>query len=276
MSRQRPQLQGRVAIIKTIRQLAHRRSVWDVWRDWLEMCALSLRNAVDRDAGWQEREDRYLAVVKGYDRDEVESLCRCFADLVDAMTVEPGDVLGSIFMELELGNANMGQFFTPYEVCKMMASMTLADGKAQQAIERRGYVTLQEPACGGGAMIIAMAEEMRRLGMNPQQQLHVTAVDLDIKAVHMAYIQLVLLHIPAVIVYGNALTLEERDHWYTPAHILGGWSWRLRAGHNEKSGAQFPDNETMPDSAPANDNTPTEVPMVSQEQVAVGQSFSLF
>jgi hypothetical protein len=43
-----------------------------------------------------------------------------------------------------------------------------------------------------------------------------------IRAVHMAYIQLSLLHVPAVVVHGNTLSLEEWGYWYTPAHILDG------------------------------------------------------
>jgi hypothetical protein len=76
-------------------------------------------------------------------------------------------------------------------------------------------------------MIIALAHAMREAGFNQQQTLHVTAVDVDIRAVHMAYIQLSLLHIPAVIVHGNALTLEEWSHWHTPARVLGGWRFRI-------------------------------------------------
>ncbi|KLD25658.1 hypothetical protein TB9_23445, partial [Xanthomonas perforans] len=38
-----------------------------------------------------------------------------------------------------------------------------------------------------------------------------------------------LLHIPAVVIVGNALTLEEREHWFTPAHVIGGWNTRLAA-----------------------------------------------
>lgn len=44
----------------------------------------------------------------------------------------------------------------------------------------------------------------------------------------MAYVQFSLLHLPAVVVVGNALTLEEREHWFTPAHVLGGWTGRLQ------------------------------------------------
>ena len=76
-------------------------------------------------------------------------------------------------------------------------------------------------------MVIALAHAMKDLGINYQQHLHVTAVDVDAKCVHMAYLQLALLHIPAVIVHGNSLSLEEHAHWYTPAHILDGWRLKL-------------------------------------------------
>jgi hypothetical protein len=44
----------------------------------------------------------------------------------------------------------------------------------------------------------------------------------------MAYLQFALLHIPAVVIHGNSLSLEEFGRWYTPAHIMDGWSWKLR------------------------------------------------
>jgi hypothetical protein len=56
----------------------------------------------------------------------------------------------------------------------------------------------------------------------------VTAVDVDPKCVHMSYLQFSLLHIPAVIIHGNSLSLEEFGRWYTPAHIMNGWNWKLR------------------------------------------------
>ena len=65
------------------------------------------------------------------------------------------------------------------------------------------------------------------------EHLHVTAIDVDAKCVHMAYLQFSLLHIPAVIVHGNALSLEEWGHWYTPAHIMDGWTHRLKRRMSE-------------------------------------------
>jgi hypothetical protein len=90
-------------------------------------------------------------------------------------------------------------------------------------------VTTLEPACGGGAMVIALAEALKDEGVNYQHHLHATAVDVDLKCVHMAYIQLALLHVPAVVIHGNSLSLEEHSRWRTPAHVLGVWDWRLKS-----------------------------------------------
>jgi hypothetical protein len=42
-------------------------------------------------------------------------------------------------------------------------------------------------------------------------------------------VQLSLLSIPAIIQHGTTLSLEGFGRWYTSAHVLGGWQWRLRA-----------------------------------------------
>jgi len=155
-----------------------------------------------------------------------------FPEMLGALTLaleaEPSDVLGRTFHELELHNKWAGQFFSPYPLCRMMAAMTLGgEAELRERISQRGFITASEPAVGSGAMVIALAHAMKDLGINYQQHLHVTAVDVDAKCVHMAYLQFALLHVPAVIVHGNSLSLEEHAHWYTPAHILDGWRHRL-------------------------------------------------
>lgn len=94
---------------------------------------------------------------------------------------------------------------------------------------RHGFIKASDPCVGAGAMMVALAQEMKENGINYQQCLHVSATDIDITAVHMAYIQFTLFNIPAVITWGNTLTLEEWGHWYTFAHITGRWQERIDA-----------------------------------------------
>lgn len=215
-------------IVQLIGGLAYRHDAWRVFSDFVEMAAIALSNAVDL-AQRPGREARYLEIVRHYERDEVEQFPKMFAALVQALEAEPSDVLGGVYHDLDLHHKYAGQFFTPDDVCRMMARLLVGDGAAlRERIADRGYVTAQEPACGGGAMVIALAEELKTAGINYQQALHVTAVDVDAKCVHMAYAQFSLLHIPATVVQGNSLSLEEHGRWHTPAHILGGWRWRLQ------------------------------------------------
>lgn len=213
------------SIAKLMRANAHRHRLHEVFRDFCEMAALSLSNAVDakhRD----KREARYLDIVQRYERAEIERFPQMLAHLVEAMEAGMHDCLGGLFMALELGDHWKGQFFTPYHLSKMMAQMTLQD--AASLIERHGFITLQEPACGAGGMVVAAMDALQEMGINYQQAAHVTAIDLDATAVHMTYIQLTLLHVPAVVVHGNALWPEKTyDVWVTPAHVLGGWDWKL-------------------------------------------------
>jgi hypothetical protein len=101
-------------------------------------------------------------------------------------------------------------------------------GDLEEKAKTQPFLTANEPACGGGAMLIAMAEIMSEKGLNYQKTLHVTAQDLDLKAVHMCYVQLSLLGIPGIVIHGNTLLNEQRSIWHTPMHIMGGWTWKLR------------------------------------------------
>lgn len=210
-----------------MRETAYRHQLWDVFGDFVECSAIAISNAVDL-AQRDRREARYMAIVGRYNATEIQAFPRMLAHLVEALE-DPGDVLGTIFEELELGNSARGQFFTPYHLCKAMAMIMIGDGADMRStIAGQGYVTVCDPAVGAGAQLIAFAMCMRDAGFNYQHCVHATGTDVDPRAVHMAYLQLALLYVPAVIVLGNTLTLEESDRWYTPAHIVGGWKWRLR------------------------------------------------
>lgn len=213
-------------IIKMIEKNAHRHGAHQVFGDFVQMGAIAISNAVDLRQR-EPRESRYLELVKRYDRDEVERFSHMLALLVLELEAEPADVLGTIYMEMELSNSRAGQFFTPYPLCRAMARMQI-DGRMRAIIAERGHITVNDPAVGGGALIIAMAHELQLSGINYQLHMHATVQDLDYRAACMAYLQLSLLHIPAVVVRGNTLTCEVAEAWYTPAHIMGGWNWKLR------------------------------------------------
>lgn len=243
----------RKEIVKLMRQAASSQGIWDVFRDFVEMSALAIANTVDLVQA-AAREKRYLQTVGRYDRAEADLFPLMLAELAEALE-DPHDALGAVFGDLELGDTARGQFFTPYSVCQLMARITVGDGAELRAlVERNGYVTLSEPSVGAGAQVIAFAQAMREAGLNPQQQLHVTAIDIDARAAHMAFVQFSLLGIPAQVEVGNALTLETRETFYTPAHVLDGWAVRLR--RRNRPAPPAPDPGPPPAPTDAGDQLP--------------------
>lgn len=218
------------------------RRISQVFRDFCELSAISLRNSVDL-CGRDEREERYLRIAGGYTPGEMDRFAEILALLTLELERQLSDVLGHLYMSLDLGNEDVGQFFTPYDVGKMTARMAGPDIAGR--LSEQEFVTVQEPACGSGGMIVALAELMREDGFNYQNQLHVTAQDIETTSVHMTFIALSLLHIPAVVIHGNTLTQENQDMWFTPAHILGGWSDKLRSRMPADAAAEEPEETVL-------------------------------
>jgi len=237
-----------VAVVtKLLRSCAYRHDLHRLFSDCMEVCAISISNSMDL-RNREPREKRYLDIVGQYERDIVELFPQVFAEIMMALEAEPRDALGTVYNNLELSSADKGQFFTPWPICQMMAEATLGGPKLiQDLIACKGFVRAMEPACGAGATVIALAQTMRAQGINYQRHLHVTAVDIDARVAHMAYIQFSLLHIPAVVVVGNSLSLEIRSYWYTPAHIMGGWSAKLARRDTELMATTGPiENHPVP------------------------------
>lgn len=217
-------------LLKLIKHLAYSRDTWEIFNDFLEMSAISISNTVDLKH-YDEREKQYLSTINKYTTEHQKIFPEMLATLVLALEHEYQtngfvDILGSLFHELELHNKYKGQFFTPQHICTMMGKMSL--GETDIAIQEQGFITVLEPTCGSGAMVLGFAQAMKDCGYNHSQQMLVSAIDIDLKCVYMCYLQLSLYGIPAVVIHGNSLTTEEWSHWYTPVYIFGGWGWRSR------------------------------------------------
>lgn len=216
-------------IIKEIKNFFYNRAPEQVFQDWLEMSAIAISNCVD----WvhkKEREERYLQIIKQYTPEEQKKFAELLAMLIKSLQSEfdsglPCDILGEIFHGLELHNKYHGQFFTPFHICEFIGQVVIGDG-LEEIIDKQGYVSVCEPCVGAGGMVIGVAAAMKKNGFNYQQQMCVTACDIDLKCVHMAYLQLGLYGIPATIIHGNSLSMEEWSTWYTPAYMLGAWAYK--------------------------------------------------
>lgn len=138
------------------------------------------------------------------------------------------DFLGDVYMGCGFGSDNMGQFFTPYSVCQVCAETSLPDNLNKNRIYK-----VAEPSCGGGAMVIALAEAFYKKDINFQQNLYAEMTDLSWNAVCMSMIQMSLLGIPATIIHGNSLSLEVYDVFETPMVGINLIKERIRVQEKE-------------------------------------------
>lgn len=173
----------------------------------------------------KELEERYQQTANQYTKEQVEVFGQMLALLVSALEEKHQDFLGNVFQSNDMGNDYKGQFFTPYHVSKMMSQINFFDIEKQ--LEEYDYVTLSEPCCGSGGMIIAFAENLKEKGYNYQHQLYVEAVDIDELCFKMTYIQLSLLGIPARVIRGNTLSLDYKEELFTSTYFLNGFQDRF-------------------------------------------------
>lgn len=206
---------ARDKLVDEIWNLSQSQGLNSVFTNFLEITATSIAAQMDCENA-AEREKRYEEITSGMQPEVLNAYARMFALLVLA-TLEkeddPCDILGSIYHELRLNNEWNGQFFTPDNICRMMAQMINPIDKSG---DKAGPVMINEPTCGSGTMIIGAVWAMKRENFDFRHKSFFVAQDIDIRCVWMAYIQLSLYRIPAVVIHGNSLSMEEWSRWYTP------------------------------------------------------------
>ncbi len=198
----------------------HRRH--QVFEDFISCSVIALENRLQF---CEKREQKYLRIVSRYKKPDVENMAHLLAHVVNGLEEAPGDFLGRVFMQLEMGDKYRAQFFTPWSVGVMMARMQL--GNVEENFRDKPFITLSEPACGAGFMTLAFASVLREAGYSHHRCLWVSATDIDPLAAGMAYIQLSLCGVAGEVVIGNSLNDERRRVLLTPAHYFGNWSYRL-------------------------------------------------
>lgn len=110
--------------VKIFNSLCGRYGRWEIWQDFITLAAIAISNTVDRSQA-AEREKTYMTIAGKYKPEEMLKFSQMLQEVVIGMDFNPDqDFLGELYMALDLGNDHAGQFFTPYNVCRMMAEIT--------------------------------------------------------------------------------------------------------------------------------------------------------
>lgn len=168
----------------------------------------------------QTREAEYFEEAKRWEKPDLDTFAEAFAALVTEMETQPfEDLIGGYYTEFALSHKGQqwnGEFHTPKPICDLMARMTLGD---PESLPPEGPISVCEPACGAGAMILSLGEacppEVRR-------RLRVTAMDISRTACNMAFINTTLWGIPTRVIHGNTLSMECWAAW-SNIHYIAPW-----------------------------------------------------
>ena len=205
---------------------------YEIWQDFITLTACSIASACDPRA---EREEMYKNTIAKYKPDEQEMLVKTAAMYFELVDENPyQDLLGDLYMRLELGNSTTGQFFTPYHISLMMARMQ-ADNMVSE-INEKGFTSVTDCAAGGGAMLVAAAHVLHERGINYQQTCMFAAQELLMNTALMCYIQLSMIGCAGFVKIGDTLRSpiegdlllapKGNDIWITPMYYHATWVGR--------------------------------------------------
>lgn len=194
-------------LVKLFNQLSGSRSLWQVFNDCIEMFALSIQNTFCFGQTFEKNENRYKDITKNYSESEIETIVKIFAEITNALEANPfQDFLGDLYMQLDMGSSALGQFFTPYTVSYAMAVSSFDEKNAKAELSQKGYISVLEPAVGGGANVIAFCEVLKNHDINYQTQCVIVCQELSKLTALMCYTALSLIGCAAVVKIGDSLS----------------------------------------------------------------------
>jgi type I restriction-modification system DNA methylase subunit len=205
---------------------------FEVFKDFITCSACALRNSMRglNPAYFSEEiEQEYLKTVNKYNQEDRLKFPQLFGLIVETLSQyqAPHDVLGDLFMRMDFGSKYNGQYFTPFEISYLMSELN--DTGTDEIIQKNGFVTISDPACGSGSTLLAKVKNIMVKGYNPLNSIFVEGTDIDRLVALMCYVQLALWNVPAKINVGDTLTMNMRETWLTPAYVMGGWRFKLKA-----------------------------------------------
>ena len=247
------------AFVKAFNGICNWNGFWERWNDMVNLFAIELANTVDLN-NREKREKDYIRIRDRYKPDEFSRFGEVFCLLVESLERNPfQDFLGGMYMELNMGSKAHGQCFTPFGVCQAMAAMAMPEEAVRQQLDERGWISINDCACGAGATLIAAAERLYQMGINYQQSALFVAGDIDSTVAMMCFIQLALIGCAGRIRIGDALMNPETgpiltgnggpNTWYLPMFYSPIWSGRLFAWRMDRILQSFQEGRPAPPEA---------------------------
>jgi type I restriction-modification system DNA methylase subunit len=219
---------------KILESISHRHDTRRVFDGFTRLAACAV--AV------QTREAEYLEEAKRWERADLDSFAMALGALVKEMEGRPfEDVLGGYYMECALSSKGQqwhGEFHTPKPICDLMTRMTLGD---VESLPDDWTITVCEPACGAGAMILSFAEACTP---DVRRRLRVTAMDISRTACDMAFINTTLWGVPRASSTGTHCCSNAGPHG--PTSIISARGCRSCSGATRRKRKNKDNGQSLP------------------------------
>lgn len=187
-----------------------------IFADVIRAMRIALQKKVILDGEYAaDLERQYMAFVDKYGAANWKHAAQCLALVIEQLSERREDFLGHILEDIGASNARNGQFFTPVSVSRLMARINCEP--VLDNYQRGRPITICDPACGAGVLLIEAAEYLISKGVS-QGDLLILAGDIDGRACDIAYTQFSLLGYPAIVCHQDGLSLQMYER---PAYTLG-------------------------------------------------------
>ena len=193
------------SFIKAIQAASGRQRASEVLTDFAHMAACEIRatfvirGKVEIMADWQRTRANYTDKEYAY-------LVEAAQIMIASLEEKREEFLGSCMEELGATNTHNGQFLTPVSISQVLGRIVLDEPKDE-------VITLHDPCCGAGVLLIEGAEEALQRGWQ-QRNLCIVAGDIDGRYA-------------GVVRHMDALTQQTfGEAMYTPGWYLHGFPMR--------------------------------------------------
>lgn len=180
-----------------------------VFKDWLTVLIAVLQR--DDDAYETALDNHLLGDSDSNTRTQAtEAFAEAFAALLTETKTQGRPLLGDVYMDVGHRSDALGQHFSPFHICELMAELQVNSNDITEAT-KDDPLRIADPACGDSRMQIAVAKAAR--SQQEDVPIYIEGIDLDETCAKMSVINLAIYQIPSRVYHGNSLTQEMHTAW---------------------------------------------------------------
>ncbi len=212
----------------------------EVFNDFVIIYAIAIKNKFYYE---QEDEDIYFSTIKKYEKDELDIFPELIVELQEIYMKEREirDVLGEIYFQIGSIKKGNKQFFSPKSIGIINSILV----QVYMVKEEKDFNTIYDPTCGSGTLLLYSAKTLIDNNIDYTKKAFYWGQDNDFVCFCMAYIQMSVYGMPALVILGDTISLQEKKVYYTPEFFIGGWKKKLeerRKNNNIKDKERFDKN----------------------------------